>query len=452
MLYRTILKDLDLWAAKPNRKPLVLRGARQVGKTYAVKEFAKKFDTFLYINFEKPTNRAVFDNFISLDDTLLKLFALHSIEEKQGRTLIFFDEIQYCGEAIRQLRYFYEERPELYVIAAGSLLETLLNVKISFPVGRVEYLAMRPMNFAEYLDAMGKEMIRRLIEENPENSQNLHNSLMADFQTYAVIGGMPEVVAQFANTHNIESLRTTFESLITSYKDDVEKYATNKTQVSILRFLIDNCWLAAAERISLGNFAGSEYKTREMKEAFTTLQKAMLVELVYPNDNTELPLLPQMTHRPKLLTIDIGLTNFVANVQTDIFSNKDLLQAWRGKIAEQIVGQELLALNNHIDVKRYFWSRTKSEAEVDFEHIFHGIVVPIEVKAGHNSHLRSLHEFMDNSKCQIAIRVWSEPFQKDIVTTRNGKEFLLLSIPFYLVSFINQILANYISNQFATTK
>ena len=440
MFKRDILTDLEQWAQNTYRKPLVLRGARQVGKTSVVNEFGKQFDNYLYVNLEKPQNKALFEHFQSLDQLILQLYALSGKTIRAGRTLLFLDEIQNSAEAIRQLRYFYEEKPDIYVIAAGSLLETLVNVQTTFPVGRVEYMAMHPCSFREFLCADGKENLRAFMEQQPEQTIAIHDTLMTTFRNYALIGGMPEIINRFVTEHDLVALNSSYETLLRGYKDDVEKYAPNRTLTQVIRFLIDKGWTATAQKLTFGNFAGSSYKSREVGEAFRILERAMLLELVYPNVNTDLPLLPLLSHTPKLIWLDAGLVNFAAHVQKDVLEAEDILDAWRGAIAEQLVAQELLTLSNSISAQRYFWSKQKSEAEVDFEIILNGHVIPVEVKAGHNAHLRSLHRFMELSNEHIAIRIWSQPYQKDEVKTPNGKHFTLYNIPFYLIGQIPIIL------------
>ncbi|MBR5983548.1 MAG: ATP-binding protein [Bacteroidales bacterium] len=444
MYSRDAISQLKEWAESDHRKPLIVRGARQVGKTSVVKEFGRSFENFIYVNLEDKIYRDIFDNFVNLDYLLVQLYALNGKPIRKGKTLIFFDEIQNSAEAIKQLRYFYEDKPEIYVIAAGSLLETLINVHLSFPVGRVQYMAMHPCSFREFLVATGSEHIRRYIEEHPEHASAFHDTLMSAFRSYMLVGGMPEAVAMFVETKDVLSLDGIYESLLRSYRDDVEKYARNNSQGAIIRFIIDKGWTQVASKITLGKFAGSEYRAREMGEAFRTLERAYLLELVYPNSNTIPPVLPQHTRAPKLIWLDVGLVNYAANIRKDIFVASDVVDVWRGAIAEQVVAQELLTLSDNVNAQRYFWSRPKSDAEVDFEYMFEGKVVPIEVKSGHNAKLLSLHEFMDSCNHDVAVRVWSKPYQVDRVKTKSGKEFSLLNVPFYMVGFLPRILSEFI--------
>jgi len=450
MFKRDVLDDLNYWASKPNRKPLVLRGARQVGKTTIVNYFGKDFDNFINLNLEDRRAATIFESSQSISDLIIDLFAFKGVQRKNGRTLIFIDEIQNSPQAVARLRYFYEEIPEIYVIAAGSLIESLIDVHISFPVGRVEYMAIHPFSFREFLVAEGNEILRQRIAESPKSSIVFHDQLISTFNRYTLIGGMPEIVKSYFNNLDIVSLSDIYESLLQGYRDDIEKYATNKTHKEVIRTILTSGWALAGQSIKFNGFAGSEYKSREMGEAFRTLEKAMLLELVYPITQTCLPFLPERKRSPKLIWLDSGLVNYAANIQKEVFGSKDILDAWRGNIAEQIVAQELLTLSNRVTNKRYFWRRekTNASAEVDFVFNYDSNIIPIEVKTGHNSHLRSLHSFVDNSEnCKLAVRVWSEPYSVDMIKTINGKEFKLLNIPFYLCGFLPKILESFLSEE-----
>ena len=447
MFKRDVILELQRWADRPNRKPLVLRGARQVGKTSVVNEFGRGFDNYLYVNLEDQELLNLFNTALNVHELLLDLFAIKGIVRKEGRTLLFIDEIQNSPKAVALLRYFYEELPDIYVISAGSLLESLIDSHISFPVGRVEYMSMHPCSFREFLSAIGDELLRQRIEENPQKSVVFHDKLMQTFNRYALIGGMPEVVANYIENHDIVALNDVFDSLLFGYSDDVEKYAKNKVQVSVIRHILSAGWAEAASSITLGRFAGSEYKAREMSEAFATLEKAMLLELVYPVTQTELPILPERRRAPKLIWLDSGLVNYAARLQKEVLLSDDILDAWKGHLAEHIVAQELLALTNRFGQKRSFWVRQKagSMAEVDFVWQYDSLLIPIEVKSGHNAHLRSLHSFVDNSKnCTLAIRVWSQQYSVDEVVSNAGNRFKLLNIPFYLLGFLPKIIEEHI--------
>ena len=452
MFKRQIQTSLQQWAASPFRKPLVIRGARQTGKTTVVNEFAKDFDTYLYINLENPQATMLFENSKNITDLLSDLLLYCNKEKKDGRMLVFIDEIQNSPSAVHKLRYFHEERPDVYVIAAGSLLERLLASGISFPVGRVEYLAMHPCSFLEFLSALGEDQLHDRIISDPTSLNVFHEKLLQLLNRYALIGGMPEVVARYATTNDVVGLSGILLSLLEGYRDDSEKYATSKSEKECIRIILRQGWGMAGSSITFSGFGGSNYGSREMGESFRILEKAMLLELVYPTVNTGLPIITESRKSPKLLWLDIGLVNFAAGNQREVFGAKDILDVWKGHLAEQLVGQELLTLSDTYGTVRAFWVRNArgSEAEVDFVCNIQSTLIPIEVKAGVNSKLRSLHSFVDQSyktqnsaPCRLAVRIWSGPYSSDIVTTPAGNSYLLLNIPFYLIGALNRILEPY---------
>ena len=443
MFKRDVIYSLEKWVKKTPHKPLVLRGARQVGKTTVVNQFGEQFDNYLYVNLEDKTLNKMFNDALNVSDLLTDLFANCGKTRQKGSTLLFIDEIQCSPAAVAMLRYFYEQLPDVHVVAAGSLLESLIDRHISFPVGRVEYMAMRPCSFREFLTATGNNPLRERIAENHSSSVSFHQKLISAFNRYALIGGMPEVVNAYIENQDLMSLNSIYDTLLQGYRDDIEKYASNHTQSNIIRYIINNGWAEAGRAITLNHFAGSEYRSREVGESLRTMEKAMLLELAYPVTQTQLPILPDHNKSPKLLWLDTGLVNYSAHVQKEVFGASDLLDVWRGSIAEQVAGQELLTLSNSVGEHRNFWVRNKknSNAEVDFVYQFDSQLIPIEVKSGHNSHLRSLHSFADNSEsCPLAVRIWSEPLSVNDVKTVNGKTFKLINLPFYLIGFLPEIL------------
>lgn len=197
----------------------------------------------------------------------------------------------------------------------------------------------------------------------------------------------------------------------------------------------------AGQIITLGNFGSSAYNSREVGEAFRLLEKAMLLELVYPTTSVDVPAIGETRRQPKLVWLDTGLVNYAAQVQAEVLRSRDIMDAWRGMIAEQVVGQELLTQNDKVSQKRNFWSRGKGEssAEVDFIWVCNSKIYPIEVKAGHNAYLRSLHSFMERSSNDVAVRVWSQPYSEDEVVTASGKAFKLINLPFYMVGGLESL-------------
>ena len=440
MINRIASKYLDQWAESEDRKPLILRGARQVGKTTLVNEFSKKFDVFLSLNLDKHEDNLLFDHYTNIEVLTDAIYRHCKKQKKQGKTLLFIDEIQSSPKAVALLRYFYEEMKQLHVICAGSLLESLIDKHISFPVGRVEYLAIRPCSFLEFLDGIGEIFDLDLL--NNLNVSNAHNRVITLFTNFTIVGGMPAVINKYAANRDVLAVDRIYESLLNTYIDDIEKYARNESIGRIIRYILKTGWSYASERIKYERFGNSNYKSREVSEAFHTIEKAMLLELVYPVTSSQIPLLTSTSHRPKLIWFDTGLVNYIAGVRDSLFSVTDVMDAWRGKIAEQIVAQELLSSKWKVSAHRQFWERnkTQSSAEVDFVIQYKNWAIPIEVKSGHNAKLKSLHLFMEDAPHPIAVRVWSQPLSVDVVKTPKGKEFRLINVPFYYVCLLEKVL------------
>lgn len=441
MIQRKALDFLYQWKEKANRKPLILRGARQVGKSTLVEEFSKQFPIYLKLNLEKPQDKAIFDQYDDIDSLLSAIYMHNKKNIEDLPTLLFIDEIQFSTKAIALLRYFYEEASHIYIIAAGSLLESLLNIEqISFPVGRVEYYPIRPCNFIEFLDGIGEEFDKNLILNL--NADPVHDRIMSLFRSYTLVGGMPEAIVEYSKKRDILAVKNVYESLLTSYIDDSEKYAENNIITTVIRHCLSVGWSSAAEAITFEGFGGSNFKSREVGTALKALQKAFILELIYPISNTQLPIIQNFRKKPKLLWLDTGLVNFASKIQHDVFSVIDIQDVYRGRIAEHIVGQELLCLDDSVLANRSFWRRDKagSDAEIDFVYIYKGNILPIEVKSGNNSKLKSLHMFMDSSLGSVAIRTWAGKLSIDKVTTRNGKEFKLINVPYYYICVLDKLL------------
>lgn len=440
MFRRNIISKLEAWKQDKKHKPLILRGARQVGKTTVVNEFGSQFDNYLYFNLERNENAKLFEMEIPLDDLVNMLYASVGKVKKEGTTLVFIDEIQNSPKTIALLRYFYEQRPDLYVIAAGSLLENLVDVKVSFPVGRVQYLALRPCSFSEFLGAIGKNNLLAVLSQKAEYTVAFHEQLMHLFNQYTIVGGMPEAVQQYAETQDVIGIEDVYETLVQAYKDDSEKYVRGNKLTDVVRFILSYGWAFSGETITLGNFANSGYKSREVGEAFRLLEKAMLLELIYPVSSTQLPIIPETKRMPKLIWFDTGLVNYQAGIRKEIIGSTDMVDSWRGHIAEQITAQELLTLDDRVGQHRSFWAKPNNGAEVDFIFAHNSKLYPIEVKSGTNAHLRSLQVFMDSSGVNIAIRIWSKSYSVDKVKTIHGKEFTLINLPFYLIGNLRSVL------------
>lgn len=440
MFSRLIIPDLEKWALQPSRKPLIIRGARQVGKTTLVNVFAERFEQYLYFNLELPEDRKPFEDFTNTETLLQALFFIKNKSlALKNKTLLFIDEIQEVPEALNVLRYLYEESPELYVIAAGSMLETLFNKDIHFPVGRVEYKVLRPASFPEFLEAMVETAALEQLKQVPLASF-AHEKLLKLFHTYALIGGMPEVVNHYAQHRDLSALTPVYDSLINSYLDDVEKYASTATQILHIRHAIRSSFAQAGKRIKFAGFGNSEYRSREMSEALRTLEKALLIHLLYPNNKATLPLMPDIRKSPRLQVLDTGMLNYFVGLQKEIIGTDDLNNVYQGTMIEHLIGQELLAIQHGALSNLYFWARDKKEssAEVDYIFLYDGKLIPIEVKSGTAGKLRSLHLFMDMAPHSMALRFYGGELKITSSETAQGKKYYLLNLPYSLISQIEK--------------
>ena len=443
MFDRELLSDLKKWQNQPSRKPLVIRGARQVGKTTVINQFSKSFGQYIYLNLELPEDRQPFEQFTNIETLLQAIFFLKNKSLSQrNQTLLFIDEIQATPEAINLLRYFYEQEPGIFVVAAGSMLETLFDKSVSFPVGRVEYKVLRPVSFPEFLSAMNETAALEQLQQVPV-AAFAHQKLLTLFHTYALIGGMPEAVQHYATNRDLTALSPIYDSLLTSYMDDAEKYARSETQMQLIRHAIRSSFAQAGKRIKFQGFGNSNYGSREMGEALRTLQKALLLYLVYPETGFTLPLLPDLKKSPRLHVLDTGLMNYFAGIQREILSTDDLSKIYQGSMIEHLVGQELLAFQHQSLSALHFWIREKktSVAEIDYVFPFEDKLIPIEVKSGKEGSLKSLHLFMDEAPHDIAVRFYAGGYSIAKATTPGGRTIRLLNLPYYSVTLIEQYLA-----------
>lgn len=444
MIHRLLIEDLAEWGKRKNRKPLVLRGARQVGKTTLIDEFSKQYDCYIKLNLEQSSDAKAF----GISDNVAEIFQYICLQkkivaDKSKRTLLFIDEIQNEPKAVGLLRYFYEEMPWLHIVAAGSRLQTLIKQRISFPVGRVEYMSLRPCSFLEFLNATANEPLAEMIRQL-NVSPIYHDMLIALFNKYTLVGGMPEALVEYATNEDVSRLSPIYRSLLNGYNEDVEKYAKNANQVNVIRHLLTHGWTEAGQTITFNRFGGSNYTSKEVHEALEVLQNAFLLSLDYPITTVKAPAIPALTRQPKLIWLDSGIMNFSVDIQTEYLQNSSLLDVWKGHAAEQIVAQELrIVLDRNYRNEQYFWVRDKkgATAEIDFVWQHNATIVPIEVKSGTNAHLRSLHSFMDTTEATgIAVRIWPGKYSIDEVTTPNGKTFRLINLPFYYIGMLDKIL------------
>jgi predicted AAA+ superfamily ATPase len=442
---RSAYQRLLAWKTSQNRKPLLLRGARQVGKTTLVRQFSKEFAHYIELTLEKEADRQIFDRTDDVIELLNAIYLLKQVEVSNNPTLLFVDEIQESPKAIQMLRFLYEEKPDLYVIAAGSLLEFALKDVPSFPVGRIEYLSLHPVNFDEFLGAVNANA-GKVLHQVPV-VEYAHDILLKLFHEYAIVGGMPEVVKRYVQDKNISALSGIYKELWRAYKDDVEKYARNHTERNVIRHII-NTAPKATDRIKFEGFGNSNYRSREVGEALRALDMARIIQLVYPTTSVEPPVMANLRKRPRLQFIDTGMLIQVLLLQGDMIGIKDLSDFFKGRVIQHLVSQEIASLENDSDYRPHFWVRQEKEgnAEVDLVYQYQRYVIPIEIKSGKQGRLKSLHQFVERTNHPYAVRLYGGKFGIEKVKTPGATSYLLMNMPYYLGTKIHEYISYFINN------
>ncbi|MDR1632719.1 MAG: AAA family ATPase [Dysgonamonadaceae bacterium] len=416
---RTIDKSLLEWKNEAERKPLLLRGARQVGKSSSVRELGKKFDYFLEINFEKKQNKKVKElfNTTSSPKTLCdELSLMYETPIVSGKTLLFLDEIQACIPAISSLRFFYEEMPDLHVISAGSLLEFALQEVPSFGVGRIRSLFMFPLSFDEFIRAMGANMLAdRLQEATIENplSEQTHAKCKELLLKHILIGGMPEVVSKYANGGTLLECQQTLDDLTLTFYDDFAKYK-ERVPVSRLREVFSSIIRQTGEKFTYSK-ASQSANHLQIKESVDLLE---LAGIVYPVTHTSangLPLAAEQNIKyRKYLIFDTGIYQRFLKLDLSNFLNVNRLeQVNNGTLTELYAGLEMKkASSTHFPSELYYWQREKygSEAEVDYVVQRESNIIPVEIKSGTKGTMQSMYRFISEKNSKYGIRCSMENF------------------------------------------
>ena len=411
MFKRIIDFHLDRWKIDPFRKPLLLRGARQVGKTYAVRRLGGQFKSFVEINFEKLEEAAsIFEKDLAPERLILALSLLAKTPIIPGETLLFFDEVQEAPRAILALRYFYEEMPNLHLIAAGSLLEFAI-AKVGVPVGRISMFYMYPFSFLEFLVAIGHHLIAKEILDHPIGvpmEEAIHLKILDLLGEYLSIGGMPEAVARWIQTKDPILALNVLQQIAATYRQDFEKYA-RKAQVKYLEQLFRQIPHLVGKDFSYREIHG-EYRKRELAPALELIERANIIHSIRHSSGQGIPIGAEVDFDTfKIIYLDIGLCQAILGSDvSDWFLHP--LEAFenRGEMAEGFIGQELICYaspDNKAEI--YFWKRKEknSAAEIDYLIQRGDQIVPIEVKSGHGNTLRSLHIFLEtHPKSNSAIR------------------------------------------------
>lgn len=442
-MYRKIEKYLADWKDSSYRKPLVIRGGRQVGKTYTIDKFARNnFKHYLKINLEQERNlQNVFES-LQPQQIINELTALYQVPIVDGDTLLFIDEIQVSPQAIVALRYFYEQKPGLHIISAGSLLDITLNeMKYSMPVGRVDFAFMYPMTFYEFLAAINENGLVKAINEfapNEKFSMAIHNRILELLRLYFFVGGMPEVVAYYINEKDLSGIERIHSGLIQSIQFDFAKYGTRKQQEylkDVLHYVANNI----GKKVKYSNVSTNIHSSI-LKDAFIKLEMSRIIHLVRHTRSTSVPITQLQDNDVfKPVFLDIGMLNHIAGIKLTDLDN--LITAFEGTLAEQFVLQELIAGSKpYHEQKLNYWIREakNSNAEIDCLLQIGNSAYPIEVKAGKRGTLRSLHVFLaeKSKKTGIRLNLDSPSIGKELqalvnIPGRDNLKYNLVSLPLY---------------------
>ena len=414
---RLIDVDLQQWSDDVNRKPLLLRGARQVGKTSAVRNLGLRFEYYVELDLNDKTEfHSLFEKSLSPQQICEQLSLIINIPIIAGKTLVFLDEIQTCPDAINKLRYFYEQYPELHLIAAGSLLEFALENLSSFGVGRIRSMFMYPFSFEEFLMALDEEnLIAAYRQASPQKPlfEAVHQKLITLLRTFLIIGGMPETVAVYVAKQDMLYCQRVLDDLIISFKDDFTKY---KKKIPSSR--INDVFISVAEQ-GLGKFIYSkvniEANSEQIRQALDTLIMAGLVYPVIHTSANGIPLGAEINEKyQRMILLDTGLLQRILGLNIgDILLSEDIKIINRGAVAETFVGTELVKSSSCYSPKPlYCWHREKrnSNAEVDYVIQLNETIYPIEVKSGLKGAMQSMRIFLETKKLQTGIRTSLENF------------------------------------------
>jgi predicted AAA+ superfamily ATPase len=432
-MYRTAIEALHKWKAKSNKKPLIIRGARQVGKTWLMKEFGKiAYQKTVYINFDN--NTAMKDLFSTDLDigrliTGLELYCGHKINPDV--TLLVFDEVQEVPAALTALKYFNENAPEYQIICAGSLLGVALHQGTSFPVGKVEFLDLYPLSFTEFLLAMRKEQYVTLLQQGDfEMLANFKQVYIEMLKYYYYVGGMPEVVLRFTENKDFNEVREVQSRLLAAFEQDFSKHAPNEA-VPRLRMLWNSipAQLAKENRKFIYGLIKEGARVKEYELAMTWLTDCGLVHKVHRVTAPSLPLKAYEDLKAfKLFLLDVGLLSCMARLnQSTLLEGNELFREFKGALTEQYVLQQLKTIKR---LETYYWTNDRGGAEIDFVVDNGSVVIPVEVKAETNLKAKSLKTYCDKFQPQLAIRISMADYKK---------EDWLVNLPLYAVVEVGRI-------------
>lgn len=434
-MQRTAILKLKEWKESKNHKPIIIEGARQVGKTWLMKEFGKEYyEQVVYLHFDNNQKLiALFENDYEITRLIESFEILSGKKINPDNTLIIFDEIQECPRALTSLKYFYENAPEYDIIAAGSLLGLMHHEGTGFPVGKVSFLNLYPMNFFEFAKALGEEKLIELIEKKDFQMISVFkNDFEKLVKMYCYIGGMPEVVQNFVDNRDYKKVREIQKNILSSYENDFSKHVPSNT-VEKIRML----WrtipsqLAKENKKFIYNVIKTGARAKEYELALLWLKDAGLVYQVNRIKKPDLPLIAYQDFEAfKLLIVDVGLLSALTNLDVKtILEKTQIFEEFKGAIAEQYVYQQLKSAD---DIPIYYWSNDSSRSEIDFVIQLGEYVIPVEVKAEKNLKAKSLNNFIQEYKSKKSVRTSLADYK---LNDNN-----LYDIPLYAITNIEEII------------
>ena len=452
MLHRKAFKQITDWHCSKRRKPLVLRGARQVGKSTLVKAASDKLGIRLVtVNCEKNLGLDTVFKTLDIPAIISELEAVAGQGPIDSSAVLFLDEIQTTPHALQALRYFYEERPDLAIIAAGSLLEfTLSDHQFSMPVGRIQYLHVGPMNFREFTEALEPELLTYLEQTSTTTPLPVaaHKKLSALQRTYLFTGGMPEAVKVYKQTKSLSEVSDVHREILDTYVDDFSKYARNK-DLALLQRIFSSIPRLLGQKIKYNAVAQGE-RAATVRSMIDLLSKAQIVVPIWHSHCSGIPLGADIDDTVfKLSFLDVGLANSLCGVSWDDISSKDdVALVNEGAMAEQFIAQELAWLDQRKPQLTYWHREGKSNnAEVDFTIAIGNTIYPVEVKAGKSGSLKSIQQFVLKKKSAVAIRFDTNQASLQAITqkakTKTGSQevsFEMMSLPLYATSEMTRLL------------
>lgn len=424
---RLLWNKLAIWKEEKDRKPLIIRGARQVGKTWLMKEFGKKsFEQVAYLNFEQSINLSkVFEAGFDIPRLINAIEIETNLKINPENTLIIFDEIQASEGALTSLKYFYESAPQYYVMAAGSLLGVSLHKQRSFPVGKVSFVDLYPLSFSEFLLALNKNALHNLLlSKDWPLITSFKTSLIEMLKQYYFVGGMPEAVDAFAKGNDFTKVREIQQRLLDAYEQDFSKHAPYEI-VPRIRMVWQSipAQLAKENKKFIYGVLKQGARAKEFELAIAWLCDAGLIQKIQRVSKPAIPLIAYQDNADfKLYLLDVGLLTAMGSIEPKTLINGDELFAeFKGAMTEQYVLQQLISTQA---LSVYYWASEKSKAEIDFLIQYKNEVIPIEVKAAENLKAKSLKSFQDQFNPTTAIRTSLSDFRK---------EAWLVNIPLYAV-------------------